>query len=108
MRKEESTRSAAESLVPTRHSLFHDESEGGSRQFAFIKSFLAGGIAGAVAKTVVAPFDRTKILMQVSQMYEWKTYRTVPTAMSEIWRSDGFFGFFRGNGAMVARVFPYR
>lgn len=72
------------------------------------KSFLAGAISGAIAKTAVAPFDRTKILMQVSQMYGWKRYRgSVFDSMRTIWQTEGFFGFFRGNSATVARIMPY-
>lgn len=76
--------------------------------FAALKSFAAGAISGAIAKTAVAPFDRTKILMQVSQMYGWKIYRgSVYNSMATIWRTEGFFGFFRGNSATVARIMPY-
>lgn len=69
---------------------------------------MAGAISGAIAKTAVAPFDRTKILMQVSQMYGWKRYRGgVWQSMRTIWQTEGFFGFFRGNSATVTRIMPY-
>lgn len=76
--------------------------------YASLKSLAAGAISGAVAKTAVAPFDRTKILMQVSQMYGWERYRgSVWDSMKTIWRTEGFFGFFRGNSATVVRIMPY-
>lgn len=76
--------------------------------YASLKTFAAGAISGAVAKTAVAPFDRTKILMQVSQMYGWERYRgSVWDSMKTIWRTEGFFGFFRGNSATVVRIMPY-
>lgn len=40
----------------------HDEE---SKQRFILKTMLAGGIAGSVAKTVVAPMDRVKIHFQV-------------------------------------------
>lgn len=53
-------------------------------------------------------FPRTKILMQVAQMYGWQTYRGgVADTMLTIWRTEGFTGFFRGNSATVARIMPY-
>jgi len=36
------------------------DTEEGRRKF--IKSFVSGGIAGCVAKTAIAPFDRIKML----------------------------------------------
>lgn len=76
--------------------------------YASAKSFLAGAISGAVAKTAVAPFDRTKILMQVSQMYGWERYRgSVWDSMRTIFRTEGLVGFFRGNSATVVRIMPY-
>lgn len=86
----------------------HTSSESPQVPYAGLKSFLSGAISGAIAKTAVAPFDRTKILMQVSQMYGWKRYRgSVWTSMATIYRTEGLLGFFRGNSATVARIMPY-
>lgn len=85
-----------------------DETGAGSVQHEAAKKFVAGAMAGAVAKTAVAPLDRTKILMQVSRMYGWTRYRGgVGSSMSQIWHSEGVRGFFRGNSATVARIMPY-
>lgn len=41
-------------------------------------------------------------------MYGWQRYRgSVWDSMKTIWRTEGFFGFFRGNSATVARIMPY-
>lgn len=77
-------------------------------RFGTFKRLCAGAIAGAIAKTAVAPLDRTKILMQVSQMYGWKSHRgSVLSSMRTIWHTEGIPGFFRGNTATVARIMPY-
>jgi Mitochondrial carrier protein len=75
--------------------------------FAGLRIFAAGSLSGAIAKTAVAPFDRTKLLMQVSRMYGWSTYDGgVRSTMVTIWRTEGLRGFFRGNSATVARIAP--
>ena len=33
----------------------------------FIKDFLSGGVAGIISKTVVAPIERVKLLMQTQR-----------------------------------------
>lgn len=35
---------------------------------SFLKDFLAGGISAAVSKTVVAPIERVKLILQVQHI----------------------------------------
>lgn len=72
-------------------------------RFAALRRLAAGALSGAVAKTAVAPFDRTKILMQVSHMYGTRQYSGgVLRTMRTIQRTEGARGFFRGNSATGA------
>lgn len=70
-----------------------------------IKSFFAGGIAGMCAKTFTAPLDRLKILLQV-QHKQYQTYG-VFSGFVAIYKKEGIFGYYKGNAAMMARIFPY-
>eukprot|EP00871_Galdieria_phlegrea_P005777 jgi/Galph1/687/GphlegSOOS_G5432.1 len=72
-----------------------------------LKSFVAGGIAGCIAKTSVAPLERTKILMQVSRAYGLDSFPNVFRGLAYIWKTEGFFGLYKGNAALLARIFPY-
>mmetsp|Transcript_60314 Transcript_60314/g.142099 ORF Transcript_60314/g.142099 Transcript_60314/m.142099 type:complete len:382 (-) Transcript_60314:67-1212(-) len=69
------------------------------------KRLIAGGIAGAVAKTVIAPLDRTKIIFQTSE--KKFSARNVVHEIMVIVNKEGFTGLWRGNMATVLRVFPY-
>ncbi|TDL19945.1 mitochondrial carrier [Rickenella mellea] len=75
-----------------------------------IRSGLAGGVAGCVAKTVVAPLDRVKILFQASnpdfQKYAG-TWSGAFRAGAEIYKQNGVRGLFQGHSATLLRVFPY-
>lgn len=66
----------------------------------------AGAIAGAFAKTAIAPFDRVKILYQVSQTKQF-TLRNAAGDIVYIARNDGVLGLWRGNGVQILRVAPY-
>ncbi|XP_074269466.1 mitochondrial carrier protein CoAc2 [Silene latifolia] len=71
----------------------------------FTKELIAGGVAGGVAKTAVAPLERIKILFQTRQT----EFRSIGLfgSFSKIARTEGALGFYRGNGASVARIVPY-
>ncbi|XP_057422195.1 calcium-dependent mitochondrial ATP-magnesium/phosphate carrier protein 3-like isoform X2 [Lotus japonicus] len=75
--------------------------EGISKHVDRSKYFLAGGIAGATSRTVTAPLDRLKVVLQV------QTARAsiVPGVM-KIWKQDGLLGFYRGNGLNIVKVAP--
>ncbi|KAH0865507.1 hypothetical protein HID58_082718 [Brassica napus] len=69
------------------------------------KSLIAGGVAGGVSRTAVAPLERLKILLQVQNPHSIKYNGTVQ-GLKYIWRTEGFRGLFKGNGANCARIVP--
>ncbi|WCJ42666.1 Mitochondrial substrate carrier family protein [Euphorbia peplus] len=71
----------------------------------FAKELIAGGVAGGVAKSVVAPLERVKILFQ-TRRDEFKTIG-LSGSIRKIAKTEGIMGFYRGNGASVARIVPY-
>lgn len=83
------------------------ESKGkhGSKVVYMAKSFLAGGVAGMCAKTTTAPLDRLKILLQAQNVH-YVNY-SVLSGFKAIYRKEGLRGYFKGNGAMMVRIFPY-
>ncbi|XP_056166589.1 mitochondrial carrier protein CoAc2 isoform X1 [Syzygium oleosum] len=71
----------------------------------FAKELVAGGVAGGVAKTAVAPLERVKILFQTRRA-EFQSIGLFGS-IRKIAKTEGLLGFYRGNGASVARIIPY-
>ncbi|KAH7883217.1 mitochondrial carrier domain-containing protein [Phlebopus sp. FC_14] len=75
-----------------------------------IRSGLAGGLAGCVAKTAVAPLDRVKILFQASNP-DFQKYAGSWTgafrAGVAIYKDAGTRGLLQGHSATLLRIFPY-
>ena len=70
-----------------------------------LKTFVSGGLAGCVAKTLVAPIDRAKILRQVHS-HHYENYG-IFESFYRIVQKEGFFALYKGNGAQMLRIFPY-
>ena len=70
-------------------------------------AFLAGGLAGAVSRTVVSPLERLKILFQVQNGGNQEYKGSVWQGLVKMWREEGFKGMMRGNGINCLRIVPY-
>ncbi|KAH9328367.1 hypothetical protein KI387_000475 [Taxus chinensis] len=75
--------------------------EGISKHLHATNYLLAGGVAGALSRTVTAPLDRLKVKLQVQS----SGAHIIP-AIKDIFREGGLLGFFRGNGINVLKVAP--
>uniref|UniRef100_A0A7S1YJP2 ADP,ATP carrier protein n=1 Tax=Grammatophora oceanica TaxID=210454 RepID=A0A7S1YJP2_9STRA len=77
-----------------------------------VKQLVSGGVAGATAKTVTAPFSRLTILFQVHSMVTTKGHRprfamSFRGGFEKMVERGGFFSLWRGNGTSVIHRFPY-
>ena len=70
-----------------------------------VRDILAGGMAGMVAKSVIAPLNRIKILFQVSSSKF--SLRGVAHVARSIVTHEGASALWKGNTATLIRVFPY-
>ncbi|KAJ1927594.1 ADP/ATP carrier protein [Tieghemiomyces parasiticus] len=77
---------------------------------SFGKDLLAGGVSAGVSKTVVAPIERVKLLLQVqassTQIAKDKQYKGIMDAFRRIPAEQGVGSLWRGNLANVIRYFP--
>jgi len=77
-----------------------------AQKLSAVESLVVGGAAGAVAKTVIAPLDRIKIMYQTDKTRRF-SWRDVIFRLKEIHSSEGVPGLWRGHGATLLRVVPY-
>lgn len=70
-------------------------------------AFMAGGVAGAVSRTVVSPLERLKILYQIQTVGRNEYEMSIWKALKKMWTEEGWRGFMRGNGTNCVRIVPY-
>lgn len=75
---------------------------------SFGSDMLAGGASGIVAKTVTAPVERIKLILQTQHVNGQIAIRYLGPidCMVRIYREQGIISFWRGNMASVYRYFP--
>ncbi len=81
-----------------------------------IKDFVLGGTSGAIAKTIAAPIERVKLLLQTQEnnpKLRENPYKGTREAIlgildcfSRCIKEEGFASLWRGNWANVIRYFP--
>merc|ERR1712051_164523 len=77
---------------------------------SFMADFMIGGVSAAVSKTIVAPIERVKLLLQVqdasSSIKPEDRYNGIGDCFSRVIKEQGFSSLWRGNLANVVRYFP--
>lgn len=75
--------------------------------------FTAGALSGAIAKTITAPLDRVKILLQVrgglqeGAIAQAARSGSLIKSLIAVGQQEGITGFWKGNLPQVLRVVPY-
>lgn len=78
----------------------------------FLKSFAAGGVSGAVAKTCTAPIERVKLIIQTQDANpkiisgEVPRYTGIVNCFTRVASEQGVGAFWRGNLVNIIRYFP--
>ncbi|KAD3337231.1 hypothetical protein E3N88_32751 [Mikania micrantha] len=77
----------------------------------FAVDFLMGGVSGAVSKTVAAPIERVKLLIQnQDEMIKMgrlsEPYKGIGECFSRTVKDEGVLSLWRGNNTNVIRYFP--
>ncbi|KAL6061313.1 ADP/ATP translocase [Balamuthia mandrillaris] len=79
---------------------------------SFLKDFTLGGVSGAVAKTMTAPIERVKLLLQTMHANprilsgEIPPYKGIVDCFRRVAAEQGLPSFWRGNLTNVIRYFP--
>lgn len=88
----------------------HDDER---RSMKSLKSFVSGGTAGVISKSIIAPIERVKYLFIVNIIISSKTssrkfsYQQFYSDFLHIIKVHGFSNLWRGNLMNVARIFPH-
>lgn len=72
-----------------------------------VAAFIAGGVAGAVSRTIVSPLERLKILLQIQSVGREEYKLSIWKALGKMRKEEGWRGFMRGNGTNCIRIIPY-
>jgi solute carrier family 25 (adenine nucleotide translocator) protein 4/5/6/31 len=78
----------------------------------FLIDFSLGGVSGAIAKTITAPIERVKLIIQTQDANprirsgEVPRYTGIVNCFVRVYKEQGILAFWRGNFTNVIRYFP--
>lgn len=77
----------------------------------FTKDLIYGGLSGSITKTIVAPLERIKIILQIQdsskQIPKEMRYKGIVDCAVRVYKEQGFLSFWRGNWTnSFVRYFP--
>lgn len=75
----------------------------------FISDLYCAGGASAISKTIVAPFERVKLVLQAQKLLlvsEKDKVKGLVDALVRLPKEQGFLSLWRGNGANLIRIIP--
>jgi solute carrier family 25 (adenine nucleotide translocator) protein 4/5/6/31 len=80
-------------------------------KLGFVENFLLSGAAAVISKTVAAPIERVKLLVQnqgemLKQGKITEPYKGIIDCTTKTFKSEGAYAFWRGNLANCIRYFP--
>ncbi|RNE95422.1 solute carrier family 25 (mitochondrial adenine nucleotide translocator), member 4/5/6/31 [Trypanosoma conorhini] len=80
-------------------------------KLGFLEEFMVGGVAAGISKTVAAPIERVKLLVQnqgemLKQGHLDKPYSGVVDCFVRTMKTEGVYSLWRGNLSNVLRYFP--
>lgn len=78
--------------------------------YDMLTDFMVGGIAGCTAKTICAPLERVKLLLQTqkdnAKLDPSKRYTGIVNCFTRCITEEGPTSLWRGNMANIYRYFP--
>ena len=79
------------------------------QEYPFLSDFLLGGFSGSLSKTITAPLERMKLLLQTQNsnpQLKHRPYKGMMNCYKRIFYEEGVHAFWRGNTVSVALSFP--
>ena len=78
------------------------------KSFGHIEKLVCGGVAGVVSRTMTAPLDRVKVLLQVQgqQRVLGSSKDLDIKGLFQAMSREGYFSMWRGNGISCIKIFP--